>query len=354
MDEWIVPKAPGTHTLMDGGILYVQDEDMDAFFQVYIEQLKHRKLYVVEQKTHVFKFFVDLDYKAPDKLKDEALLAVCEVIHDAIGSPGRCCIARAQPRPVKDPSGQRASLIKSGVHIHWPDLRVTKQEAISLRSRILLALPEVQEVDWAQVIDSSVYGGSGLRMLWSHKKPSGDPYVPWRTLDGSEFSKEPNLETLALFSIRCKANEKKDEVSEAIIASEPIEEFIQRYLPGQRRTQVKKIQRMEEGSDAWYVQTDSKYCERIRSEHRSNHVWFMLNKGRISQRCFNEECKGFVGSEHILPPSIVDEVVTVGSPPSSSFMACLSERNLRPVPEVRTGGASILWPRSNELAAFPK
>lgn len=349
MDPWLVPNAPGTHTLMNGGILFVQDQDADAFFQVYIEQLKQRKLYVVEQKTPVFKFFVDLDYKAAEKLKDEALLAVCEVIHDAIGSPGRCCIARAQPRPVKEG-------IKSGVHIHWPDFKVTKQEALMLRAKILLALPEVQEVDWANVVDSSVYGGSGLRMLWSHKKPSGDPYIPWRQLDGKEFSKEPNVETLQLFSIRCPFTEKKTEQVDdgEIPASEPIEEFIQRYIPGQRKTHVKKIQRLEEGSDAWYVQTDSRYCERIKDEHRSNHVWFMVNRGRISQKCFNEECKGFAGPEHILPPSIVDEVVTVGSPSGSDFMACLSERSARPVPEVRTGGTSILWTRPDELATFPK
>jgi hypothetical protein len=349
MDQWVVPKAPGTHTLMDGGILFVLDEDMDAFFQVYIEQLKNRKLYVVEQKTNVFKFFVDLDYKAPEKLSDEFLLEICEKIHDSLGRPGRCCIARAQPRPIKD------SLIKSGVHIHWPDLKVTKQDAISKRSKILLDLPRVDGLNWSDVVDSSVYGGSGLRMLWSHKRPSGGPYVPWRILGGEHFSKEPSVETLSLFSIRCLTDERRvEDEDEDIPESELIEEFIQRYLPGQRRSQVRKIQRMEDGTDAWYIQTDSKYCERIRDEHRSNHVWFLLNKGRVSQRCFNEECKGFAGSEHILPPSIVDEVVTVGSPPSSSFMACLSERNPRPVPEVRTGGTSLLWARPGELATLPK
>ena len=348
MDAWLVPKAPGTHTLMDGGILFVLDEDMDHFFNVYIQELKHNKLYVVEQKTNVFKFFVDLDYKAPEKLSDDFLLRICKFIHETLGSPGRCCIARAQPRPWKD------GLIKSGVHIHWPDLKVTKQQATSNRAKIILDLPDVEGIDWAEVVDSSVYGGSGLRMLWSHKKPSGGPYFPWRTLDGKEFSKEPNVETLALFSIRCPTNEKQVEEDDIAPASDAIEEFIQRYLPGQRRSQVKKIQRMEEGSDAWYIQTDSKYCERIRDEHKSNHVWFLLSKGRVSQRCFNEECKGFVGSEHILPPSIVDEVVTVGSPPSSSFMDLITQRNTRPVPEVRTGGASLFWPGSSKLATLPQ
>jgi hypothetical protein len=348
MDAWLVPKAPGTHTLMDGGILFVLDEDMDHFLNVYIQELGKNKLYVVEQKTEVFKFFVDLDYKAPEKLSDEFLIKIVKCIHDSLGRPGRCCIARAQPRPVKEG-------IKSGVHIHWPDLKVTKQQATSNRAKIILDLPLVDGIDWSHVVDSSVYGGSGLRMLWSHKKPSGGPYIPWKTLDGQEFSKEPNVETLSLFSIRCPTSEKHiDQADEVVPATDCIEEFIQRYLPGQRKSQVKKIQRMEEGTDAWYIQTDSKYCERIRDEHRSNHIWFLLSKGRVSQRCFNEECKNFVGSEHILPPSIVDEVVTVGSPPTSSFMDIITQRNTRPVPEVRTGGASLLWPGPDKLETLPQ
>ena len=36
----------------------------------------------------------------------------------------------------------------------------------------------------------------------NYKKPTGDPYVPWRSLDGREFSKVPDVETVALFAIR--------------------------------------------------------------------------------------------------------------------------------------------------------
>jgi hypothetical protein len=332
---------------MDGGILFVPDEDMDAFFQVYINTLKNRKLYVVEQKTEVFKFFVDLDYKGQEKLSDECILQISKKIHSILGEPGRCCIARAQPRPVKEG-------IKSGVHIHWPDYKVTKQEALAARTKILLEIPRQDGIDWAQVIDSSVYGGSGLRMLWSHKKPSGDPYIPWRILDGQEFSKEPSFDILKLFSIRCPTTERVQEADDDIPAAEPIEEFIQRYVPGQRRTQVKKIQRLEEGTDAWYVQTDSKFCEKIHDEHKSNHVWFLLTKGRISQRCFNEECKDHDFSQHILPPSIVDEIVTVGSPLDTHFMDCISERSQRAIPEVRAGSPSIFWTGSRKLETFFK
>jgi hypothetical protein len=129
-------------------------------------------LYVVEQKTDRFKFFVDLDYKASEKLKDEDLLQFVQVIHDALelDISKKCLIARAQPRPVKEG-------IKSGVHIHWPDLIVTRTQAMNFRSKIITSLTELFPFEWDKVIDASVYGGSGLRMLWSHKLPTGDPDV---------------------------------------------------------------------------------------------------------------------------------------------------------------------------------
>jgi hypothetical protein len=332
---------------MDGGILFVPDNESKEFFRVYISNVKSgKKLYVVEQKSEVFKFFVDLDYKAQEKPSDEFILKICGAIHEALDSPGRCCIARTPTRPVKEG-------LKTGVHIHWPDLKVTKAQAISNRAKILLSLPECQ-IDWNSVVDSSVYGGSGLRMLWSHKKPSGDPYIPWKQLDGPDFQREPNADVLELFSIRTELKKADSFAPDVSLSSEPIEEFIQRYMRGQRRTNVKKIQRIEDGSDAWYVQSDSKFCEKIDDEHRSNHVWFMISRGRIWQKCFNEECKSFSGTEYILPPSIVDEIVVVGSPPPHSFLDILSERNTGEIPEVRSQSTSLLWSGPDELEKIPQ
>ena len=265
---------------------------------------------MVEQKTENFKFFVDLDYKAPEKLKDEDLVQFCSIIHEAIGSPEPCLIARAQPRQVKEG-------IKSGVHIHWPNLVVSRSQALNLRSKILMSLGEGP---WDSIIDASVYGGSGLRMLWMHKKPTGDPYIPWRDLNGKDLSKEPSTETLALFSIRTN-EENAPKKTEVLGDNSVLEEFVQRYLQGQRRARIKKVQRNEH--DGWFAQTDSKYCERIKTEHKSNHVWFSIYAGRISQKCLDEDCSEFKGTEHILPPSIVEQlkdVAIVGSPSHSFLM----------------------------------
>ena len=312
MDRWRVPKGPATHVLMDGGILHVPADDVPEFYQTCIDLINSGlKLYVVEQKTDRFKFFIDLDYKAKEKLSDQDLLEFCSIIHSVVGVEP-CLIARARPRAVAD--GQ----IKSGVHIHWPNLIVNRTQALNLRTKLITHLGEGP---WDKIIDAAVYGGSGLRMLWSHKKPTGDPYVPWRQLGlDTPLPKEPSVEMLSQFAVRVP-NFDLELPGEELRDTSGLEEFIQRYLPGQRRAHIKKVRRHEH--DGWYAQTDSRYCERIGREHKSNHVWFSIHSGRVFQKCFDEECREFQSDGVILSPSIVEqlnEVDIVGSPAHSFLM----------------------------------
>lgn len=342
IERWRVPHGPATHVLMDGGILFVPPEETQEFYQACVDTINlGTKLYVVEQKTERFKFFVDLDYKSKEKLADDDLLQFCSIIHDALDTASRCVIAKARPRPVAD------GLIKSGVHIHWPDLVVTRVQALNFRTKIILKLEADFPFDWDKVIDASVYGGSGLRMLWSHKKPTGDPYVPWRDLNGSEFSKGPNVETLGLFAVR---TDEETRAIETLTDNSPLEEYIRKKLEGQERARIKKVQRHEH--NGWFAQTDSKYCERIHREHQSNHVWFSIRSGRISQRCLDDACHEFKGQEHILPPSIVEQlndVAIVGSPSCGFLMDILSDGSCSPFQKVQRAGPSILGSGPKEL-----
>lgn len=142
MERWFIPDGPKTHTLMDGGKLFVPEDEMDEFNRVYIQEIRSgKKLYVVEQKTDpFFNFFVDLDYRASEKLSEDDLTLIITWLHTSIGSPGRCCVARARPRPEK-------GLTKSGIHILWPDIQVTRQQAMAHRTSMLMALPESPEPD---------------------------------------------------------------------------------------------------------------------------------------------------------------------------------------------------------------
>jgi len=343
VQKWRVPKGPATHLLMDGGILNVPPEETDQFYREYIQEVRAgTKLYVVEQKTPRFKFFIDFDYKDPEKLSDDDIMKFCSIIHEATESTSRCLIARTKPRPVKEG-------IKTGVHIHWPSMIVDRTRALNLRTKIILALGEGP---WDTIIDASVYAGSGLRMLWSHKKPSGDPYIPWRSVDGMEFSKEPDQNILKLFSVRLN-DDTVDIPTSEVVEMAGVEEFIQRYLKGQGSARVKKIQRHEQ--DGWYIQTDSKFCENINREHKSNHAWFSIRSGRISQRCFDEKCAKFNGQEHILAPSIVEQlkdVDIVGSPSSPFLLDFFPNGPREDFSEIRKVDPSIFGPGPGKLEAL--
>lgn len=342
-ERWRVPKGPATHVLMDGGILCVPTDELEDFYSSCVEAINlGTKLYVVEQKTETFKFFVDLDYKAPEKLTESDLVQFCSIIHSSLGTSSRCLIARARPRPIAE------NLIKSGVHIHWPDLVVTRTQALNLRTKIILSLESDFPFDWDKVIDASVYGGSGLRMLWSHKKPTGDPYIPWRSIDGRAFSKDPDPVILKLFSIRTFDEAKTTEVLED---NEPLEGFVRSHLEGQESAIIKKVQRHEH--DGWFVQTDSHYCENIKERHKSNHIWFHIGARRISQRCFDEDCREFRGQEHILPPSIVEQlsnVAVVGSPSCNFLMDFLPDGTTGALQKIPGAGARLFGARPRELA----
>lgn len=298
--RWQVSIGPMTHLLMDGGILLVQKPD--EFHEAYIQDLNEgKRLYVVEKKTQIFKFFVDLDHQADRKLDSTQIIDLA-VKMNAV-TKKRCLIAVTPTRMV---SGK----VKTGVHFHWPDLLVTKSDAIKLRNQIILSLPE--GTDWDKVIDASVYSGSGLRMIWSHKREGTtdfEPYKPWKTVSAggkvSALPPEPAMDTLKLFSVRTEEDPCTNEVLTSDFSK--LEQHINKYMEGQSTAHVLRV--FKTRSDVTHcVQTDSRFCENIGKSHRRNHIWFKIRQGTIRQMCLDDDCKEFAGKLYNLPPSIVESL----------------------------------------------
>lgn len=275
-----------THLCMNGAPS-LSIINYEEFYKDYITQVMNgKKLYLVETKTPLFKFFIDLDYTGPCKLEKSDIISLTRRISECI--PGRCICSISSPV-------NKGDLVKSGIHIHFPECIVTKQKALKLRSN----LPE----DILKFVDESVYKGSGLRMLWSYKKDGGAPYVPFYDVQNdSYFNQQPDLDTLKLFSIKTDFsfwNEEKQEEQE----TNELEKFIQKFVQGQEQARIRRIQKN-------IIFTDSKFCQNIQKEHKSNHIYFVLNeKGtRIHQRCFDENCKLFRGREYKLSHSALEEL----------------------------------------------
>lgn len=299
--KWLC-KNGKTHLLLDGGTLTVKPEQEDEFYSEYVQDiLNGESLYVVEKKTTpYFRFFVDVDYVGEHELDS---VKITECIHGIV-KLGPCVLARAKPRQIPQKG------LKTGLHIIWPESVVSRQKANSIRQMIL----DEMGSDWVSVFDPSVYAGSGLRMLWSLKNEEGStPYIPWGECgDEGRFveyaDKSPSVQHLRKFSIRTmkeggECGDQKQQQLFSTETTEAIQEFIQKNVPGQDNTRILRITKWKKSEDFCLI-SDSKYCENIKRCHKGNHVCFRLTKqGILSQRCNDEECKGFKNARLYRIPS---------------------------------------------------
>lgn len=347
-----------SHVLMDGGKLSVPFDRLNEFYEKYVEAIKSgEELYVVEQKTETYNFFVDIDYKSPEALGIDDIKDISKVICDTVRGYGgkECIISVAMPR-------ECGHLVKTGVHFNWSNFVVDQDTAITLRELILVDLVKFRPgVHWDDIVDSSVYGdarrrtkGSGFRMPWSHKmqkcpacdgkgcdkctkgKISHGPYLPVFKYTKSplvaliRIDQQPTIETLKMATIRTDApqnvvidgkkegsftqEQTKDEIHDEMLKNS-IETFVRKHMEGQSDAYLTKIFKHK---TMYLVSTNSRYCENLKRKHNSNHIWFIISGRHILQKCFCDcptlkgrrdgFCKDFCGRRHQLPTDIYDKL----------------------------------------------
>lgn len=179
-----------SHNFMDGGCFRIPEKKMNDFYHCYLNDLKNnRKNSIVEQKTSIFKFFIDLDLKLNFVLskeqKEELAIKIQSLIKEFLFftseiSDYSCIISSCEPLHTDE-------IIKNGIHILFPNIFVNKQIALKIREILIQGLYHSSNKDssllkWEDIIkdnedkqilekiyDDSVYKGSGLRLMFSYK-----------------------------------------------------------------------------------------------------------------------------------------------------------------------------------------
>ena len=144
-----------SHVLMDGGVLSVPFDRLNDFYIKYTDSYNSgEKIFVVEQKTENYNFFVDIDYKDEDEIEFSELENYCKIICERVKKLGgkEALISVAQPKKV-------GHLVKTGIHINWPEFIVNQSSALAIRE-ILVRIMNVYygSRNWNDIIDESVYG----------------------------------------------------------------------------------------------------------------------------------------------------------------------------------------------------
>ena len=355
-DQGFANNSDLSHVLMDGGVLSVPFDKLNDFYEKCVEVYNSgEKIFVVEQKTENYNFFMDLDYKDDEEMSFEQIKSVCKVICDKVSKFGGkdALISVAEPKPID-------TLIKTGIHINWPGFVVNRSSALGIRDHVINTLNLAYgSRDWKDIVDISVYGnnsrntkGSGFRMPWSHKKGKHEAcsgqgcelcnntgketqseYLPifiykhGRSSTLQKTEQKPSVDILHMATLRTQSmepviiegthkeatfttlqtkNEFKDQ--EALLL---VEAFVRKNVEGQTTASITK---MFKYNKQFLVSTNSKYCENKKCNHNSNHVWFHIVGDTIAQKCFSTTnvlrqygfCKDFSGRRHQLSKKITD------------------------------------------------
>ena len=342
-------EKPFTHVLMDGGSLTVPFEHLDDFYELCAQQKD--PIFVVEQKTPIYNYFLDIDYVSGEALELTDIEIYAQSIHQRVREfkDVPCIVSVAEPKP-------KGSKIKTGVHLNFPGLLVDKVRANYLMNHIIQHLSQIHySIDWSKCIDPVVYGsldtdsqGSGFRMIWSHKRNTAgkveSEYLPIMFLSGDKVESipvvnPPKLELLKLTTVRTQNETPNVEIPELILKPSKkleggftarqtksefgdydlrcdLETFINKNLTGQSISRVLKI--YSASNNNYLVSTDSKYCENLKRSHNSNHVWFFIcgKDKTICQKCFcrcdttegrkHGYCKDFYGRKNQLTTKICE------------------------------------------------
>ena len=182
-----LPEKP-THLMLDGGkfVLPRELEHKFALMYGYSAMLLKERHYISENRTPVFRYYIDMDFFEEQEVSWNQLKTYIRSIQQVLKEFIR------QPPEVKwTPHDWRVIVLtteatesikhgftgkKTGVHLIWPKIHVDQKMALELRIAILQYLVQKHGKRegngcniWVDVIDESVYTGSGLRMVGSRK-----------------------------------------------------------------------------------------------------------------------------------------------------------------------------------------
>lgn len=181
-----------THVTMCGSKFHIKPEDEEEFLKLYAVLVSTGcKLFFVERPTEVYRYFCDFDFKQLAPIPDQFVEAVAIVVQRVLRKfypialdedVLRSIVCTTDCKKVKATSTV-PELVKTGVHILWPNLFVSIHMSLDIRESILVEMQETFGIrmepsnDWEDVVDVSVYPGmnkqgSGLRMVGSCKSQS--------------------------------------------------------------------------------------------------------------------------------------------------------------------------------------
>ena len=332
-------KLNPTHYLLDGGIWKIPIEKYEEFLKLLaIDLQNNEKHYISENRTDVFKFICDLDFYELNTINinqiEIIINTIQEIIQEYFGTY-KIIICGSDSKNVFIDGKE---FIKSGFHIVWPDIWITKETAKEIRIKFIEKLTEIYgERDpvnsWEDVVDLAVYENNGLRMIGCRKMgicktcknkkefretcltcassgkvdenrvykpksvltcPDADDYLSKLINDYFFMVSETSIYNYLLFPEtklikkiiinKVVLKKKRVPVEKTDEETLKIEKFIKRNFKDKYSNfQIKKITKVE---NCYFVESDDNFCMNVNRNHTSSGVYFQIRSSGICQRCY--------------------------------------------------------------------
>jgi len=181
---WFLRKGnntPYTHLLMDWGCLHIPNNQVGGFFKKLAKDIDNKvRNYVIETRTPIFKFHMDLDIY---DIKETEWITIQEWIKDlqkilkeffpTLENEKLCAIVCTTDIKQGELKFNQV-LTKVGVHIIWPNVFVDQKIALQLRKGFIQFFENKYGKRpkfniWEDVFDKCIYEGNGLRMVGCSK-----------------------------------------------------------------------------------------------------------------------------------------------------------------------------------------
>ena len=284
----------------------------------------------------------------------EFIKVINDVIFDYYERYYDCIITTAEIKKVKkickneeNPENFKSEeLIKKGFHLHFPDINIDKNYALEIRKTCLKHLSKYSDMfsnSIGDIVDEHVFVTSGLRLTGSNKGhfisqtkefvDEGRPYNLLLTLTNNEINNEFNeslknnmnelINKTSIITneefitnikhnpnLDCDENENESENSMGNLNNSgtwkrldkndirhiEILRFFNIYVKDYTIRDIKRIF-YSENESVYILCSQSKYCTNIGRNHKSEHIYFKLNRDGICQRCFCR-CDTLDGRKH--------------------------------------------------------
>lgn len=341
-----------SHLLLDGGVLYVKNENLEVFMNKYIQGIiNNEKIYLVECKKEIFNLFFDLDFLLDDiKLNEKLFHIIFQIINDTIkdfyNNYYKCIITSADIKVInkiiknEDEPGKvfDKKFYKKGFHLHFPNIQVNIKTALEIRKKIISDLiynfktvygNNYENIvnNFNDIVDESVFKSSGLRLTGSRKghyisqtkewEDEGREYKLEKIIinnknDNEEFSnynnnyekliKDTSIITLInqiteynlIVCQECELSPDDEEsnnvgtwekISKNSIIYQEILRFFKLWVKDYTDKDIKRIY-VSDNRKTYLLNSKSKYCQNIGTNHNSEHIYFLLTATGIIQKCF--------------------------------------------------------------------